>query len=213
MRNGYLEDLTPERLDSVLDVHIRGSFFVTQAAWPTMRARGYGRVVMTGSAAGMFSQQGVSNYAAAKGGVYGLCRSLSVEGGDHGILVNMVLPMGGPMFSTDGPIPGYERRYPEGLRAAFAPRRMVEAVTPMTLYLASRQCTLTGELFSVGMGRFARVFLGEAPGWTAEDPSSISVQDVAEHLDEIRNLDGFVIPRDIYDEVRAIAGFLGVAPQ
>lgn len=100
MRNGYIEDITPERLDAVLDVHVRGSFFLTQAAWPVMRKKGYGRVVMIGSAGGMFAQQGVSNYAAAKGGVYGLCRCLAVEGAEHGILVNTVMPMAGTMTAT-----------------------------------------------------------------------------------------------------------------
>src|SRR5207302_6030062 len=77
MRNGYFEDQTPEMLDSVLDVHARGSFFVTQAAWPNLREKGYGRVVMTSSAGGLFPMLGESNYAAAKAGVYGLVQALA----------------------------------------------------------------------------------------------------------------------------------------
>jgi NAD(P)-dependent dehydrogenase (short-subunit alcohol dehydrogenase family) len=210
MRNGYFEDVTPERLDAVLDVHVRGSFLVTQAAWPIMRAKHYGRVVMVGSAGGMFSQQGVSNYAAAKAGVYGLCKALAVEGADHGILVNTVMPMAGSMVSTDGPVPDYEQRYPQGLRAMLAPRRVVEAITPITLFLASRACQLTGEAFAAGFGRFARVFVGETPGWVADDPHAVSIQEIAEHLDEIRDLHGFTVPKDIYEDVEAIAGFLGI---
>ena len=79
-------------LDAVLDVHVRGSFFVTQAAWPILRGKGYGRVVMTSSAGGLFAMQGESNYAAAKAGVYGLVKALAFEGREHGIGVNAVLP-------------------------------------------------------------------------------------------------------------------------
>lgn len=210
MRNGYLEDLDAERLDSVIAVHVRGSFLLTQAAWPVMREKGYGRVVMIGSAGAMYSQQGVSNYAAAKGGVYGLCRALSVEGEEHGILVNTVMPMAGTMSAIDKPVPGYADRYPQALRTALAPRRVVAAVAPLTMFLASRACELTGEAFSVGFGRYARVFVGEAPGWVADDPADVSVQDVIDHLEQIRDIDGFVIPRNIYENAEAIGRFVGV---
>jgi NAD(P)-dependent dehydrogenase (short-subunit alcohol dehydrogenase family) len=208
MRNGYLEDLTAQGLRDLLDVHIGGSFFVTRAAWPLMRAKGYGRVVMTSSAGGMFAMQGESNYAAAKGGVYGLSRALASEGAEHGILVNTVMPMASTTIASDDPVPGHAERYPEGAGEVLRPRRLTSSVAPLVAYLCSRDCTLSGETFSAGFGRYARVFVGEVPGWSADDPATVEIEDVAEHLEEIRDLDGFAIPRDIYDEVRLIVASL-----
>lgn len=209
MRNGYLEELTPEGLRDLLDVHIGGSFFVTQAAWPTLRAKGYGRIVMTSSAGGMFAMQGESNYAAAKGGVYGLGRALAVEGAEHGIKVNTLLPMAATTIAVGDPVPGHAERYPAEAAAVLVPRRVTESVSPLVAYLCSRACSVTGEAFSAGFGRYARVFVGEVPGWAAPDPVTVSAEDVAEHLEQIRDLEGYAVPADIYDEVRLIAAVLG----
>ena len=208
MRNGYLEDLTPEGLRELLDVHVGGAFFVSRAAWPVMRAKGYGRIVMTSSAGGMFAMQGEANYAAAKAGVYGLGKALASEGEPHGIRVNTVLPMASTTIASDDPVPGHAERYPEGVAEVLKPRRLTEAVAPLVAYLCSRECELTGEAFSAGFGRYARVFVGETPGWVAPDVAAVTTEDVAEHLDEIRDRDGYVVPADIYDEVRLIAATL-----
>jgi NAD(P)-dependent dehydrogenase (short-subunit alcohol dehydrogenase family) len=209
MRNGYFEEITPDRLDLVLDVCLRGAFFTAQAAWPELRRKRYGRIVVIGSAGGMFAMQGEANYAAARGGSYGLMKALAFEGAEHGILVNALLPVAPGMSSMDAPVPGWETYAPAGLMERLAPFQRREAVTPMLVYLASRACTLTGEAFSASAGRYARVFVGLTPGWAAGDDAR--AEDVAAHLDEIRDLDGFTVPRNLYDELEAIADALGVA--
>jgi NAD(P)-dependent dehydrogenase (short-subunit alcohol dehydrogenase family) len=88
----YFEEMTPEKLDLVLDTHVRGAFFVTRPAWSVMQKQKYGRIVMTGSATGMFSHQAMRNYATAKGGLFGLMKALAFEGVEHGINVNIILP-------------------------------------------------------------------------------------------------------------------------
>jgi NAD(P)-dependent dehydrogenase (short-subunit alcohol dehydrogenase family) len=211
MSNGYFEDMTPEKLDAMLDVHIRGSFYVTQAAWSLLRSSGAGRVVMTSSAGGMFAMQGESNYAAAKAGVYGLCKALASEGRDHGVMVNTVMPMAATTISAGDPVPGHAERYPAGLREALHPRRHTESVAPLIVYLASEACAVTGEAYAAGFGRYARVFVGETPGWVADDPLQVTPDDIVERLDEIRELEGFAVPGDIYDEVRFIAASMGLA--
>jgi NAD(P)-dependent dehydrogenase (short-subunit alcohol dehydrogenase family) len=211
MRNGYFETITPERLSDVLDVHIKGTYFVTQAAWPLLRACGNGRVVMTSSAGGLFAMRGESNYAAAKAAIYGLCKALAIEGGDHGIAVNAVLPKAATTISAGDPVPDHAAHYPAGLREAFAPLQHAESVAPLVLYLASEECTVNGEAFAAGLGRYARVFVGETPGWSAKDPLAVEPEDIAARLQEIRNVEGFCIPADIYDELSFIAGLIGVA--
>jgi NAD(P)-dependent dehydrogenase (short-subunit alcohol dehydrogenase family) len=204
MRNGYLEDLTPSMLDAMLDVHIRGSFFVTQAAWQHLTRSGSGRVVMTSSAGGMFTMPGESNYAAAKAGVYGLCRALACEGREHGIAVNAVMPMAATTISASDPIPGHADRYPAEARTVLVPRRQTEAVAPLVVYLISPECPWNGEVYAAGFWRYARVFVAETPGWTG-DPGNVNADDVAANIDAIRDVEGFCIPGDIYDEVRVIA--------
>jgi NAD(P)-dependent dehydrogenase (short-subunit alcohol dehydrogenase family) len=211
MRNGYFEDQSSSDLDSLLAVHIGGSFRVTQAAWPIMREKAYGRVVMTCSAGGMFAMAGESNYAAAKGGVYGLTKALAFEGGLHGIVVNALLPMASTLIAVDDPVPDYEKFYPAHLAEALRPRRTTDAVVPMAAYLASRACTVNGEAYSAGFGRFARVFVGETRGWVGDSHDSVTPDDIVAHLDEIRDRDDYAVPSNIFEEVQYIAQTLGIA--
>ncbi len=211
MRNGYLEDLSPEDLRDQIDTHVMGHFLVTRAAWPVMRAQGYGRVVMTSSSGGMFAMEGESNYAAAKGGVYGLMKALAFEGAEHGIRVNAILPMASTLIAVDRPVPDYERYYPSGIAAALKPRRTTDAVAPLIAYLASRDCAVSSEAFHAGFGRYARVFVGETHGWVRDDgDAEVTADDIAAHLDEIRDRTDYAVPSSIFDEVRYIAQVLGV---
>ncbi len=211
MRNGYFESLSARDLQSMLAVHVEGSYYVTQAAWPVMRKKGYGRVVMTSSAGGMFAMQGESNYAAAKGAVYGLAKALAYEGAEHGILVNTIMPMAATTIAAADPVPDYEKHYPADLAAALLPRRTTEAVTPLVVFLASRACSVTSETYSAGFGRYARVFVGETRGWVAEDFAGVSADDISEHLDEIRDREVYAVPANIYEEVEFIGATLGLA--
>jgi NAD(P)-dependent dehydrogenase (short-subunit alcohol dehydrogenase family) len=211
MRNGYFESLSSRDLQSMLAVHVEGSYYVTQAAWPVMREKGYGRVVMTSSAGGMFAMQGESNYAAAKGAVYGLAKALAYEGAEHGILVNTIMPMAATTIAAADPVPDYEKHYPADLAAALLPRRTTEAVMPVVVFLASRACSVTSETYSAGFGRYARVFVGETRGWVAEDFAGVSADDISEHLDEIRDREVYAVPANIYEEVEFIAATLGLA--
>ena len=128
-----------------------------------------------------------------------------------GIAVNAVLPKAATTISAGDPVPDHAAHYPAGLREAFAPLQYAEAVAPLVLYLASEECTVNGEAYAAGLGRYARVFVGEAPGWSAKDPLGVEPEDIAARLEEIRNIDGFCIPADIYDELSFIAGLIGVA--
>jgi NAD(P)-dependent dehydrogenase (short-subunit alcohol dehydrogenase family) len=212
MRNGFFEEINADRFDDVIDVNLRGSFLVSQAVWPELRRKRYGRVIMTSSAGGMFSCAGLSNYAAAKAGVYGLCKALAFEGAPYGIAVNTVLPMAGSMTSTDVSPPGREEHYPAVLQEALAPRRSPHNVVPLVVALASRECGVNGEAFSAAFGRYARVFVGVTPGWLADDPASVTAEGIMAAMREIRELDGFVVPDNQFDEVRTIAAALGIGP-
>lgn len=217
LSNSLFEDLTVDQIDSVFDVNVRGAFFVTQPAWRVMKTRGYGRVVMASSAAGMFSRQGSANYAASKAALYGLCKALAYEGSEFDIRVNALLPRGGGGSAMLGGVPitgmkeATERFAPQASAVLGPRRRQGNNVVPLVTYLASPDCAITGEAFSAGWGWFGRVFVGLGPGWVAADVDDVHAEDVAEHLDAIRDLEGFEVPRHNYDETRFIGDTINAA--
>jgi NAD(P)-dependent dehydrogenase (short-subunit alcohol dehydrogenase family) len=176
LRDRSLASMSPEEVDAVLDVHLRGGFNVTIPAFARMKEAGYGRLVMTSSSSGLLGNFGQANYGAAKTGLVGLTHVAAIEGARHGILANVIAP-------------GARTRMTEGLLGAemdelLAPRQ----VAAMAVYLASPQCTQTHEIYSAGGGRFARYVVGVNEGWFASDRPA-SPDDVLENLPQIRDLD------------------------
>jgi NAD(P)-dependent dehydrogenase (short-subunit alcohol dehydrogenase family) len=214
MRSAYVAGLTPEKLQDVLDVHINGSFHVSQAAWPVMRDKGYGRIVMTSSGLAMFPMPATANYAAAKAGVYGLTRAFALEGAPVGIQVNALLPHANPLDDDNALMSQDEsQRWTDSnwgtpavesyLQPSFlelAHRRDPALVTPLVLYLASRACEVTGEAFAVGMGRYARVFVSEGRGWRQPGDEAPSAEEVGANIERIMSTEGAIVPRDLLEE-------------
>ncbi len=206
LRNAAFEDLTVEDVEQVLATHLAGAFWVTQPAYRHMLAAGYGRIVFTSSAAGVFGLPWPANYAAAKAGLVGLCNVVAIEGAAHGVAANAIMPMALTDIGDHG-------------SAAFAPEHLlelgrafrpllpfvtVERVGPLVVYLASRDCAVSGHVFSVGCGQVARVFAGRAPGWYAPGLDVTTPEEVAAHLADACALDGFEVPTTALDELRTI---------
>lgn len=195
IRNKPFTDLESADIDSLIAVHVKGAFFVTQPAFANMRDNGYGRIVFTSSAAGLFGSVRQANYAAAKGGVFGLANVVALEGAPHGILANTILPAADSRMAAD--------MTPEQFKGmpTTPAHGEPEMITAMVAYLASEENTHTRELYSIARGRYARAFMGVAPGWhvKADEPIA-SPDDVAEHIDQIRNLDGYAVPESMVAE-------------
>jgi NAD(P)-dependent dehydrogenase (short-subunit alcohol dehydrogenase family) len=176
LRDKSFVKMTPEMIEAVLNVHLRGAFSVLKAAWPVMRERRYGRVVNTTSDSGIFGNFGQANYGAAKSGLIGLTRALALEGKDYGIKVNAIAPVGLTRMNED-------LMTPERAGAA-----RVEQVSAVVTYLASAECPVSGEIISVRRGRVARILIGISkgyvnPGLTAEAVRDnwATVWDLADH--------------------------------
>jgi NAD(P)-dependent dehydrogenase (short-subunit alcohol dehydrogenase family) len=200
------EDLTPADWRRMLDVHLDGGFYVGQPAFRVMKAQGYGRFVFVASSAGLFGQPLAAHYAAAKAGLLGLTNVIAIEGAEHGILANTVLPFGYSRMVTEAV--GDADQLPEV--SAFLKAIEPELVVPLVVFLASRACGLTHHNFSACAGRFARVFLGLADGWQADAGSDLTAEDVADHLPEVTATEPYTVPGSIFDEVAGIAARLGI---
>lgn len=174
LRDVSFGKLTREQLEPVLDVHLKGAFHVTRAAWPHLKDQGYGRVISTTSGSGLYGNFGQSNYAAAKLGLVGLTRTLAIEGARYGITANAIAPVAKSRMTEDIMPP------------ALLDRLEPEYVSPLVAYLASEACTDTGRVFSVGGGYIARVALLEGPGATFDHvPSPEDVADAWARIEEV----------------------------
>jgi NAD(P)-dependent dehydrogenase (short-subunit alcohol dehydrogenase family) len=177
---GILRDKTFVKLElddfqKVVDVHLMGSVNVTKAAFPLMKERGYGRIVLTTSSSGLYGNFGQTNYAAAKLGLVGFMNTLKLEGAKYGIKVNCVAPTAATRMTTS-------LWSPEVL-AAIAPEKVVPAV----IYLCS-EGSPTGHIIEAGGTYFARVAIVETQGVVLGPQAS--AEDVAARYDEIADLAG-----------------------
>jgi NAD(P)-dependent dehydrogenase (short-subunit alcohol dehydrogenase family)/acyl dehydratase len=152
LRDKSFGKMTPEFWDPVLNVHLHGAYHVTSAAFPIMRDQGYGRILFTTSAAGLFGNFGQTNYGSAKMGLVGLMNSLKLEGAKYNIKVNTVAPLAATRLTQDV------------LPPDFIDQLKPEFIAPLVLYLSSEQCPASGGIYNAGMGHYSRAAIVSAPG-------------------------------------------------
>jgi len=181
IRWGGLPEVGLDNLERHLAVHLAGSFNTMRAAWPHFVGQRYGRVVLTTSS-GMFGLADNLSYAAAKAGVVGLARSAKVAGEPHGIKVNLIAPAAQTRMA--GGAPTDDSRMPSA------------AAAPMVAYLAHEDCPVSGEIYTAGAGRFARVFLASTEGYRHQDGLP-TVEDVAAQWAAINDETGYYVPADL----------------
>ena len=177
---GILRDKTFAKLDlddfqKVVDVHLMGSVNMTKAAFPLMKEKGHGRIVLTTSSSGLYGNFGQTNYAAAKLGLVGFMNTLKLEGAKYGVRVNCVAPTAATRM-TGG-------LWPPEVLAAVAP----EHVVPAVVYLCSEDSP-NGHIIEAGGSYFARVAIVEARGVILGPQAT--AEDVAARYEEIADLTG-----------------------
>ena len=143
LRDRSFKNVTDEEWDIVVDVHLRGTYLVTHAAWAQMLAQGEGgRVINTSSTSGLIGNFGQANYGAAKAGIAGMTRVLALEGMKYGITVNTLAPAAWSRMTED--------IMPEGVEERFAP----EKVSPVVVWLCTDDAAkVNGRQFVVGGNR------------------------------------------------------------
>ncbi|HZC10318.1 MAG TPA: SDR family oxidoreductase [Mycobacterium sp.] len=192
LRDRSISKMEASVWDPVVAVHLRGTMAVSRAAWPHLIESGSGRIVNTSSNAGIFGNFGQSNYGAAKMGIIGFTRVLAQEGAKHGICVNAIAPIA-------------RTRMTEALLGKLADKLDPSLVSPVVAYLASIECTLTGEILSTGGGRVSRLFIGATPGIC--DPQ-LSVEGVRDSINEILDESGYVVPTSTTGETALFVRYL-----
>ena len=191
LRDKAFHNMEPDLLNPVIDVHLKGAFHVTQPAWGVMREQGYGRIVSTSSAAGIFGNFGQTNYGAAKMGLVGFTRVLAVEGAKYNIKANAIAPLA-------------LTRMTENLMGALGDKLDPALVSPLVAYLAHDDCPVSGQTFSVGGGRIAHVFIGETKGY---HDASLSMESVRDNWSTIMDRDGYAVPANLPEETALFLPF------
>lgn len=218
LSHARFDEMSEADIDSVIDVHLKGAFHVGQPAFAAMKRQRYGRMLFTASSSGLFGHPWQASYAAAKAGIVGLANVIALEGKDHGVLCNVIMPNARTSMA-DGVDFGWKSEVTEvgavldrliTMPSGGGERLDPDWVVPLAIHLVSENAKTTHGVFSACSGRYARVVIGAAQGWTA--PSLPSAEDVAAHWPQIFDAGVLVEPLSVYDEALVVRQTLAMLP-
>ncbi len=199
LRDTSFAKMTDEDWDLIYRVHALGTYKVSKAAWPIMLEQGYGRIINTTSAAGLYGNFGQANYSFAKLGLLGLTKTLAIEGAKKGIKANAISPVAGSRLT--------ETILPKEVIAALKP----EFVTPLVVKLCSEESTENGSLFEVGAGWVSKVRWERTKGALFDPKTELTAEAIDAAWDTISDFEGATNPSTLADTLAPVFGNLGIA--
>ncbi len=177
LRDKSFMKMTEDEWDLIMNVHLKGAFCVTQPAIKVMKDNNYGRIVFTASTSGLYGNFGQTNYGAAKMGLVGIMNTLKLEISKYDIKVNTIAPTAWSRMTADLFPPEYEEKMSPQFNE------------PMTLYLCSEENQITGQIFAMGAGWYARTAVVSGDGICIGDAKRpISVEEIRDNFEAISDL-------------------------
>ncbi|KAJ3874617.1 peroxisomal hydratase-dehydrogenase-epimerase [Lentinula edodes] len=153
LRDKGFKNMTDQEWDQITEVHLKGAFACTKAAWPIFRKQKFGRIINTASAAGLYGNFGQANYSAAKMGLIGFTKTLAFEGSKYNIKSVAIAPMAASAMT--------ETVMPPEMLANLKP----EFVAPFVAAVCHPDGPdASGRIFEVGAGFIAEVRWEQSKG-------------------------------------------------
>ncbi|KAK3719264.1 bifunctional hydroxyacyl-CoA dehydrogenase/enoyl-CoA hydratase fox2 [Vermiconidia calcicola] len=179
LRDKAFHNMDDNLFNTVLNVHLRGTYKISKAAWPYMLKQKYGRIVNTTSTSGIYGNFGQANYAAAKCGILGFSRALAREGQKYNIYVNTIAPNAGTNMTRS--------IMPEEMVQAFKP----DYVAPIVVLLCSDKVPepATGRLFESGSGWATETRWQRTGGVLFTSQAEMTAEGVRENWSKIVDFD------------------------
>ena len=200
LRDTSFLKMTEADWDLIMRVHVHGAFKVTHAAWPRLREQGYGRIIFTSSAAGIYGNFGQANYSAAKLGLAALGFTLAAEGRKYNIRVNTIAPIAGSRLT--------ETILPKEMVDALRP----EYVSPLVAWLAHESCEETGGLFEVGGGFFGKLRWERTEGKVFRGGREITPEMLAKNWSTIVDFGKATHPQDVTQALQVVMDNINAGP-
>ncbi|KAF2501515.1 Fox2 protein [Lophium mytilinum] len=173
LRDVSFRNMAQRDWDLIMEVHVKGAYKCTRAAWPYFRKQKYGRVINTSSASGLFGNFGQTNYAAAKFALVGFTETVALEGKKYNIQANVLAPGAGSRLTATVMTPE--------VLAAMSPVYVV----PLVAVLVHSSNTETGSIFEAAAGTFSKIRWERSKGALFRPDDSFTAGAVVRMWEEI----------------------------
>ncbi len=192
LRDKSFHKLEESDWDRVLEVHLKGAFNVTQSAWPGMRERGYGRIIMTSSGAGLYGNFGQAPYSAAKMALAGLGRTLAMEGAKYNLHTNIIAPVARSRMT--------ETILSSDLLESLGP----ELVSPLVAWLCHEACETNGAIYEIGGGMVTRLEWARSKPFAAGTSEDFTPEALRDAWDRINDMSEGKVCKSFQESLRQL---------
>ncbi len=192
LRDVSFKKMTKDDWDLIFRVHVNGAFRTSHAAWPYMQEQGYGRIIFTASAAGIYGNFGQANYSAAKLALVGLSNTLAIEGEKKNVRCNTIAPIAASRLT--------ETVLPKDVLENLKP----EYVTPLVAWLAHDTCQENGGLYEVGGGYFGKLRWERTEGKLFKLGRDISPEQVQANWEHVTDWKHVTHPANITESLSTV---------